>query len=1282
MNTRALLSTLVLSSMVLSPGTTLFAQDKEEKNDTSIKKRKTVYVPFDKLDEIFEKNDRGIYMSYKEFLELLRSSQKKPATVKPQAEEKPPADWVLVSAGYGGEVTDKVARFAGVFSIEVLKKKGWVEVPLGIDQVAFSRVRVKNKDAIARRRPSQRGRPGSYSLLVKGSGSMKVETEFVVPIKDSTPGERSFTFRLPEAAISSFKVRLPEKGLRVEVSQSLSVKTEDEGNQTVVTAYLKSGGNITVRWWPKPKEVKGQKALLYADTTTVMRIEEGVARTATKVLYRIHQAATKEFDIAFPKEYKILSVTGKNMEGWYPKDNGAGLHVKLRAPVKGQYELTFRLERIVPDITQRLVFPAIQTQMTEREVGTACIIGSKLLKLKVDEHIGATQITKTKEQLPEELIKRSERDKYGPPLAFHTKKAFQLSVKATRVKPEVNGHVTTLATVRDSEISVRSLIRYVVKRRGIFAVKVKLPKSFVLLECGDENTVKDYRINDGILEIEFPKQVLQKPYEILITGQVLRDKNGKKIQFPHFQLLDVKKETGHLAVAALKHLELTTDQSKGIVAINRAQLLQKGLVQQHNGRATSAMRLPVDAQKEDLTLAFKYAKPGGSAVIGVKKRDPKIDAEVRVLANAEEDLLKVEGTVYYTIKYAGVDSFKLKVPNAVAGSFKIESQNIKEKSPKKGESFTTWTVKTQSKQQNSYQLKFRYEIKFADLKPGAETEVNVYPVKVLEVANERGNLALVKHENLVIREVPGKRAGLENRDITELPASLKQANVFRAYRIQGGEYALQLRIIKYDFKAPLGTLINHLHLDEVITKEGTCQTEAWILLQNSTEQFLRVRLPKSAQVHAELRVAGSNKRCSPTAAEGEFKEYLINLASQSGRTEPFLIRLRYDVPSSKKSELGMTGTVKLVTPHFPLRKDEEVPVTRFTRQVVFGPNLETLDFETDMTRHFEIKAGLWNGLKNAIFSTLNRERRVDSVIGAVESLKARDRIADGAGGLYHALQNAELISNPLRIEEMRRGRKKRSQSSEAFKPHLFSKLNGSAELSIGYMSPMLRRALQAMAFVFVIVLGFVIERQKLVSATVFFGLASTSTLVLAMFNEGTTSQMMGFAFFGSQALGAIWLVRGVWNELTVERQKRLIEVLEAETKVARARAAAAEVQSRAAPSTPPSSGKGDSSPEVAVSVKELVKDKKTEADSAPKEEACKKDLKSPGALTLPKDMKALPKIEKGAEKSVEADPKAEKEKPEDEKKAKSEETAKSTEKGAKSDKEKPDSESTDTKKED
>jgi hypothetical protein len=1185
------LLTIALFSPLISPSA---AQDVSKDKD-KIEKRKTVYVPYDKLDEIFEKNDRGIYMSYKEFLELLSKANKKQIVQRPKI-DRPPADWVLVSAGYGGEVSNKVARFSGVFAIEVLKKKGWIEVPLGIDNIAFSRVRVRNKDAIVRRRPSSKGRPAGYTLLMQGEGSLKVETDFVVPINDKTPGERSFTFRLPEAAISSFKVRLPEKGLRVEVSQSLSVKTEDDGDQTVVTAYLKSGGNITVRWWPRPKEVKGQKALLYADTTTVMRIEEGVVRTATKVLYRIHQASAQQFDISFPKEYKILSVTGKNIEGWVPKGNGAGLSVKLRSPVERSYDLMFRLERIVPDITQKLVFPPIHTVNTEREVGTACVIGSKLLKLKVGQLEGATQITKKKDQLPRDLTKDTNLASYGAPLAFHTKKAFNLSIKATRVEPEVNGHVTTLATVRDNEIGIRTVIRYLVKRRGIFSVKVKLPKSFSLLECGNEATVKDYRIDSGVLEIEFPNQVLARPYELLITGQIPRKKGAGKIDFPVFQLMGVKKETGHLAVASVKHLELTTEKSLGLVAINRAQMISKGFVQQHSGQVSKRMRLPVDIRKEELTLAFKYAKPGGQAEIGVKKRDPKIDADVRVLANADEDLLKVEGTVHYVIKYAGVDIFKLKVPNAIADGFKIEGQSIKEKSPKKGDDFTVFTVKTQSKQLNKYQLKFRYEIKFADLKPGAETEVTVHPVRVLEVANERGSLALVKHENLVIREVPGTRSGLENRDVAELPQSLKQAKVFRAYRTQGGDYSLQLRIIKYDFKAPLGTLINHLHLDEVITNEGTCQTEAWILLQNSTEQFLRVRLPKKTVVQG-LRVAGTNKQWSQAQAGSEFNEILINLASHSGKTEPFLIRLRYDVPATSQNAIGLRGHVALVTPNFPLRKGEEVPVTHFTRQVVFGPDVLTLDFQTDMTRHFEADPGFWNDLKSFVFTPMGRQRRVGSVIMAIQALKQKDQIGRGAGGLYYELKNAELI-------RVREGR----GLSRLSKMRLFSKLNGSAELSVGYMSWILRDTLVALIFVLIVVAGFVVERKKLVSAVAFFGVSTTATLVLWTFTEGTTALVMRGAFLGGSMLGAVWLVRGVWREMTVERQKRLIEVLEAETQVARARAAAAEVQSRAQSSN--NSGSKNTAP---MPVANLKVTEVTQSSERP--------------LATPKNLKDLPDIE-------------------------------------------------------
>ena len=46
-------------------------------------REKTVYVPYEKLKEIFEKEGRGIFLPYDEFLKLWEASQPKPPEPPP-----------------------------------------------------------------------------------------------------------------------------------------------------------------------------------------------------------------------------------------------------------------------------------------------------------------------------------------------------------------------------------------------------------------------------------------------------------------------------------------------------------------------------------------------------------------------------------------------------------------------------------------------------------------------------------------------------------------------------------------------------------------------------------------------------------------------------------------------------------------------------------------------------------------------------------------------------------------------------------------------------------------------------------------------------------------------------------------------------------------------------------------------------------------------------------------------------------------------------------------------
>jgi hypothetical protein len=69
-------------------------------------KEQTIYVPFDKLEEVFEGQERGVFLPYREFLEMWNKLNL-PEKLK---NTEPPVEGVLASASYVGHVEGEVAE--------------------------------------------------------------------------------------------------------------------------------------------------------------------------------------------------------------------------------------------------------------------------------------------------------------------------------------------------------------------------------------------------------------------------------------------------------------------------------------------------------------------------------------------------------------------------------------------------------------------------------------------------------------------------------------------------------------------------------------------------------------------------------------------------------------------------------------------------------------------------------------------------------------------------------------------------------------------------------------------------------------------------------------------------------------------------------------------------------------------------------------------------------------------------------------------------------------------
>jgi hypothetical protein len=136
-------------------------------------------------------------------------------------------------------------------------------------------------------------------------------------------------------------------------------------------------------------------------------------------------------------------------------------------------------------------------------------------------------------------------------------------------------------------------------------------------------------------------------------------------------------------------------------------------------------------------------------------------------------------------------------------------------------------------------------------------------------------------------------------------------------------------------------------------------------------------------------------------------------------------------------------------------------------------------------------------------------------------------------------------------------------------PKLFSKLDGRARLKVAFVRWPLFYVLDIAALVAVVAMGVALERRGKVRAVAYAPIAAGAMLLLAAFGGASLEPFFESGLIGAVGLGAFWLCRATWRELTVERHRRRLEVLAAEAQVAKARAAALEAEEHGTRPTPP-----------------------------------------------------------------------------------------------------------------
>jgi len=336
-------------------------------------REESIYIPYSKLREVFEKEGRGVFLPYEKFQALWQAARDKTA---PPAEVKPPVDALITEVENKATVSKDVLKVSAVARIEVLKE-GWVEVPLRLGDVALTLATLDDQPA----RIVSDG--GGYKLLIEKKGKQPqqytLKLEFAKAYTKA-PGQNNVSIDTPQAPVSKWEVRIPEAGVKVNI-QPLLAATEvppaggAKVEETVVLAFVGAAPTVRIDWTPKAEGAKGLEALASAKVEQEVRIDEGVTRTRTRLAYEISRAELTRLEVEVPADQKVVNVFDANVREWSVAPAGATqkISAQLFEPAKQTQSLVVELEKFGGDQVADVAVPVVRALGVGRQQGVVVV---------------------------------------------------------------------------------------------------------------------------------------------------------------------------------------------------------------------------------------------------------------------------------------------------------------------------------------------------------------------------------------------------------------------------------------------------------------------------------------------------------------------------------------------------------------------------------------------------------------------------------------------------------------------------------------------------------------------------------------------------------------------------------------------------------------------------------------------------------------------------------------------------------------------------------------------
>ncbi len=852
-----------------------------------------IYVPFNELQKVFDKQEASAVLPYAEYMELLKSYMKRPKGVATSP------DAVITESHFEGAVEKDVVRLNAEFNVTVLKESGWARVPLNFGTVAVGKLSTENEDNTILRGIAK----GQYELLLNGAGQHVVTIELLAAVKTS-PENRSFTVNCPPVGISELSLTIPEADQSIEIAplQVLLPADNEDDEQTVVKASLGATDRFEVRWNPKAGSKPIMDLLTSVTNRTSARVEAGLIQSTASLTWEVLRGELTEVTLSAPSDASIIDVvssTGR-IRSWKASpvgDTHQEIRIELLTPVTDRFQVEIQSERTPKGDIFQLVgksedgkLQGVHADGVVRESGQITLSADSSLTTVVKSQSGVKRVDAG-----------STKGRSAAQQAWEfSGKTGVLVIQIKPVEPRLLVDQNARIVLDDDELKLTTRLTYTVERAGVFQLNLEYPESLTI-DTVRADGMSEFNVDksSGKLTLSLTQKRLGK-INVDITAHQAFDATAEGIEteMPGITPLGIEREDGKLALFAPQFLDVVTVDEK-----------LSGLFPSESSTARIGRAVRVSS--------WKYTQRPFSITVKTTPRPAQLAGSTATTVNIEPDVVKVSSILRFDVRNAGIDTYRVSVPENIADDVRFRSLNSKhtiqqrDKATEAEDGWIVWTLVLQDEITGTVQLLADWDVPLEELGDDtAEHSLTLEPVRILtpftgEQADKRkvtltqtkGEIRLLRHESLSIT-AEGSGDTMEKIDVRELELIPKDG--YQAFRYFSQPASATIGIRKHEIHEVVATVVSRAAIEIVTDRQPLANYRCRLRITSSERQRLRIDLPAGADLQAPLlngRRTTFEAANDVEAAEG-WDAYYVNIGREATSDEEFLLTFQFRCPIS------------------------------------------------------------------------------------------------------------------------------------------------------------------------------------------------------------------------------------------------------------------------------------------------------------------------------------------------------------------------------------------------